>query len=203
MQPDLSGETRPEYICAATVYLALVPDHSEMAASSNSPLSSLDDGGRLIQQMVDGLDEGEAYYWALACQRFHGAVRDRFPNGTRTGPSSVLSSSERFMWAYTALPEGARPPWWGGKLCRLLAAAGQLSALQWARANNCDWNEENTCRAAAGGGHLEVLQWLCANGCDWDEGTCGAAAAGGHLEVLQWAGANGCPEPSTYSDSDY
>ena len=112
-----------------------------MAATSNSSnqLERLDD--RLMEQMVDGLDEGEAYYWALACQLFRRAIRERLPNSTRTGPSSVLSSSERFMWAYTALPEGARPPWWGANLCEKIAAAGQLSAQQWARANNCDWDE--------------------------------------------------------------
>ena len=178
--------------------------------------------------MIDSIDEGHAYYSALACQPFHRAVRDRFPNGTRTTSSAVLSSNERFIWTYTELPEEARPPWWGADLCRQIAAAGQLSALQWARNNNCDWDDRtctaaaggghlevlqwahangcdwnsNTCSAAAGGGHLEVLQWARANGCDWDVGTCSAAARGGHLEVLQWARDNGCPEPSSYSDSD-
>merc|ERR1712086_986671 len=127
---------------------------SEMASST--VFGRLDDSGRLLQQMIDSIDEGHAYYSALACQPFHRAVRDRFPNGTRTTPSSVLSSSERFIWTYTELPEEARPPWWGGDLCWEIAAAGQLSALQWARANNCDCDWK-TCKAAAGGGHLEVL----------------------------------------------
>merc|ERR1712166_449474 len=106
----------------------------------------------------------------LACPSFHRAIRDRLPNGTSTELSAVLSSSERFIWTYTELPEEARPPWWGADLCRKIAAAGQLSALQWARANNCDW-DYRTCEAAAGGGHLEVLQWLRANGCDWNHFT--------------------------------
>ena len=126
------------------------------ATYSSSVFGRLDDSGRLLQQMIDSIDEGYAYYSALACQPFHRAIRDRFPNGTRTRPSSVLSSSERFIWTYIELPEEARPRWWGADLCRKIAAAGQLSALQWARANNCAW-DSSTCYAAAGGGHLEVL----------------------------------------------
>merc|ERR1711865_830501 len=118
------------------------------ATYSSSVFGRLDDGGRLLQQMIGSIDEGHAYYSALACQPFHRAVRDRFPNGTRTTSSAVLSSNERFIWTYTELPEEARPPWWGPKLCRITAAAGQLSALQWARANNCDW-DYNTCTEAA------------------------------------------------------
>ena len=49
------------------------------------------------------------------------------------------------------------------------------------------------CRCAAWGGHLEVLQWARENDCPWDEETCARAAIGGHLEVLQWARAKGCP----------
>eukprot|EP00873_Tetraselmis_striata_P001498 jgi/Tetstr1/421762/TSEL_012666.t1 len=37
------------------------------------------------------------------------------------------------------------------------AEAGQLAALQWAREQDCPWNER-ICMAAAKGGHLEVLQ---------------------------------------------
>ena len=167
-------------------------EDSGMAASFNSSVfGSLDDSGRLLQKVIDSTDEGCAYYSALACLLFHRAIRDRFPNGTRTGPSAVLSSSERCIWTYTELPEEARPPWWGPKLSQMIAAAGQLSALQWLRANDCDWDSD-TCNAAAGGGHLEVLQWARANGCGWASYTCSAAAGGGHLEVLQWLRANGC-----------
>tara|TARA_B110000240_G_scaffold73037_1_gene83187 strand:- start:79 stop:267 length:189 start_codon:yes stop_codon:yes gene_type:complete len=45
---------------------------------------------------------------------------------------------------------------------------------------------------AAKYGHLEVLQWARANDCPWDEWTCAWAVKGGYLEVLQWARANGC-----------
>jgi len=49
----------------------------------------------------------------------------------------------------------------------IVAAAhcGHLAVLQWARANGCPWDEEQTCRAAVNGGHLELLQWARANGC--------------------------------------
>ena len=43
---------------------------------------------------------------------------------------------------------------------------------------------------------LAALQWARANGCEWDARTCSGAATGGHLEVLQWARANGCPDPT-------
>ena len=94
----------------------------------------------------------------LSCQPFHRAIRDRFPNGTRTTPSAVLSSSERFIWTYTELSKEVRPPWWGADLCQMIVATGQLSGLQWVRHRNygikarCDWDSD-TCRAAARGGH--------------------------------------------------
>ena len=44
-----------------------------------------------------------------------------------------------------------------------------------------------TCAYAAEGGHLEVLQWARENDCPWDEETCTYAARGGHLEMLQLA----------------
>ena len=99
------------------------------ATYSSTVFGRLDDSGGLLQQMIDSIDEGYVYYSALACQPFHTAIRDRLPNGTRTTASSVLSSSDRFIWAYTELSEEARPPWWGAALCRKIAAAGQLSAL--------------------------------------------------------------------------
>ena len=146
----------------------------------------------VVSQILDPLDEqDDAYCTASSCLGFHTAIRERFPDGTHTGPSGVFSSIERFMWAYTELPVEARPPWDGSNLCGMIARAGNLDALKWARANGCDW-DSYTCSQAAGGGHLEVLQWLRANGCGWGYDTCTAAAGGGHLEVLQWARANGC-----------
>ena len=72
------------------------------------------------------------------------------------------------------------------------AASGQLKCLQWARENDCDWDEE-TCSAAAREGHLECLQWAHQNNCPWSEKTSEGAAEYGHLECLQWAIENGCP----------
>ena len=54
--------------------------------------------------------------------------------------------------------------------------------------------KHDLCRLAAGGGHLEVLQWARAQECDWDEQTCLEAEEGEHFEVLEWARAQGCPE---------
>jgi hypothetical protein len=77
-------------------------------------------------------------------------------------------------------------------ICLCAAWGGHLQVLQWARENDCPWDEK-TCKEAAKGGHLEVLKWAHENGCPWDENTCWAAAKGGHLETLKWARENGCP----------
>ena len=70
------------------------------------------------------------------------------------------------------------PVWvqgWNRATTRTLARLGRLEALQWARANGCDWDWQ-TCSAAAKGRHAEVLRWARANGCatrpDEDEKTC-------------------------------
>jgi hypothetical protein len=121
-----------------------------------------------------------------------------------TRDAAVVATVPRLLWA-RGLRD--RPPWlpgaeaWrtlvqinthgGRKICETIARAGGLAALQWVRANGCNWDED-TCSAAARGGHLAVLQWARANGCEWDEYTCRDAARGGHLAVLQWARANGC-----------
>ena len=79
------------------------------------------------------------------------------------------------------------------QLCTSAAGGGWLEALQWLRANGCDWDAE-TCAWAARGGHLGVLQWARANGCPWDAETLQCGAFGNHLAMLEWARANGCPE---------
>ena len=83
--------------------------------------------------------------------------------------------------------------WHHARMCLTAAQFGQLEALQWLRANRCDWNTF-TCGAAAESGHLAVLQWARANGCPWDADTCRMARLNGHLDVLAWARANGCPD---------
>jgi hypothetical protein len=84
---------------------------------------------------------------------------------------------------------------WDESTCSTAARNGRLEVLQWARANDCPWNE-NTCAYAAcvaRYGHLDVLKWAHANGFTWDASTCAVAARFRHLEVLQWARANDCP----------
>jgi hypothetical protein len=53
-----------------------------------------------------------------------------------------------------------------GKICSLAAKKGHLHILQWARQNNCPWDEK-TCLLAAESGRLDVVQWIIENGCDW------------------------------------
>ena len=63
---------------------------------------------------------------------------------------------------------------------------------EWARENDCPWDEE-TCAYAARGGHLDVLKWARENGCPWNEWTCTEARWGDQLNVLKWARANWLP----------
>ena len=49
------------------------------------------------------------------------------------------------------------------------------------------------CASAARGGQLAALQWLRANGCDWDAQVCFEAIGKGDVEMLRWARENGCP----------
>ena len=53
--------------------------------------------------------------------------------------------------------------------------------LQWARENDCPWDEE-TCYAAAESGHLELLRWARENGAPWTETTRQTAAEKGYVE---------------------
>ncbi len=120
-------------------------------------------------------------------------------------------------WVWTGLPAAQLNK---DKICETAALGGHLEVLQWAREEDCPWNER-TCANAALGGHLEVLKWTLKKGCPWDlllaceraagggnlemlkwlkeEGypwdreTCANAAFGGHLEMLQWARKEGCP----------
>lgn len=61
-------------------------------------------------------------------------------------------------------------------------AQGSLSALQYARAAQCPWDEW-TMGSAANAGHLAILQWCRANNCPWGPCTCAEAAAAGNLQV--------------------
>jgi hypothetical protein len=69
------------------------------------------------------------------------------------------------------------------------AQNGHLHILQWARANECDWDGE-TCAMAAQNGHLHILQWAIANGCDWNVQECAYhARSNGHDDVADWINA--------------
>ena len=52
---------------------------------------------------------------------------------------------------------------------------------QWARENDCPWDEE-TCLYAVSEGHLETLRWARENGCPWSEETRLLAALKGYVE---------------------
>ena len=52
---------------------------------------------------------------------------------------------------------------------------------------------KGTCKQAAATGHLEILQWARQNNCPWNESTCKQTAANGSLKILQWAHQNKLP----------
>jgi hypothetical protein len=60
----------------------------------------------------------------------------------------------RFFRAVIPLLERGTP--WGADICVLAARAGNLKALQWARARGAPW-DTRVCSAAARNGHLHVL----------------------------------------------
>ena len=94
-------------------------------------------------------------------------------------------------------------------MCELLALAGNLTALQWARRSNSQpiihylpdqsqpqkrsrvapllpWNAR-TCSNAVAGGHLELLKWAREQGCPVNQHVCiHKAIECGHLDVLRW-----------------
>jgi hypothetical protein len=170
---------------------------------AGSALSILEDGGGL-PLVLDRLDEDDALCAALACTTLRdllfaqprhvvrAAGKSHAGKRIVTSVAGVASSAARLAWVRGL--SGAAPSWvraWNSLTSHHLASVGGLEALQWARANGCEWDAW-TCGQAAQGGHLEVLQWARANGCEWNAYTCWSAARGGHLEVLQWARANGC-----------
>eukprot|EP01043_Picozoa_sp_COSAG02_P039067 COSAG02_NODE_3058_length_7451_cov_47.724701_7_plen_128_part_00 len=68
-----------------------------------------------------------------------------------------------------------------------------LEVLQWARANDCEWNAR-TCSFAANAGCLEVLQWARANGCEWEDArTCSYAASRVVCRCCSGLGQTGAP----------
>ena len=98
-------------------------------------------------------------------------------------------------------------------ICTLSARLGNLSAIQWARSQDCSWESrlssfgpkrksmtkvqcpwnEDTCSAAAEHAQLTMLQWLRSQGWPWNSKSCSSAASNGHLDLLQWLRSQGCP----------
>ena len=147
---------------------------------AGSALSILEDGGGL-PLVLDRLDEDDALCAALACTTLRDVLFAQARHVVRaagkpyagrrivTSVAGVASSAGRLAWVRGL--SGAAPKWvraWNWRTSSSLASVGALEALQWARANGCEWDAD-TCSEAAGGGHLEVLQWARANGCPDDE----------------------------------
>jgi hypothetical protein len=98
-------------------------------------------------------------------------------------------------------------------ICPLIALAGNLPALKWARSNKVvtlashgnkrlrrsqlPW-DRRTCKYAASGGDFETLEWAIDHNCPWNRGDCvNAALIRGRLEVLMWLQERGCHIPKT------
>ena len=200
-----SVEARVAAAQAATLAMCTHACH----AFFNSPHFNLLDARGSIRLVTDAVHEDDTLCLALTCRAFRDALWARFPRRPvgdahvrafreyrlRTRDVAVVGTVGRFAWARGLDHDHlAKTPWleWSqDRICETAAQHGALASLQWARANNCNW-DAGTCEAAAWGGHTAVLQWARANGCDWNEQTCAKAANGGHLGLLQWARANGC-----------
>lgn len=78
----------------------------------------------------------------------------------------------------------------GYRFMRTLAAEGRLNVIQWARTNECPW-DESVCLKAAESGHLDVIQWVMSHRGWWSARACTLAAKNRHVEVIRWAVANG------------
>ena len=105
-------------------------------------------------------------------------------------------------------------------VCELAALNGHLSTLQWARANQCPWDQE-TCINACEINNTEILEWILDNGwvgdcspialcaikngdlkllkrvkdlnCEMDEDMFEYAARIGDLDTLKFLKDNNCP----------
>ena len=69
------------------------------------------------------------------------------------------------------------------EVCNFAAGAGELEALQLARANDCPWDWR--CAAwAVNNGHVKVLRWARENGCEWTAKTRDRAEKLGYTDDL-------------------
>jgi len=96
-------------------------------------------------------------------------------------------------------------------ICPLIALAGNLPALKWARSNKVvimsddgnkrlrrsplPWNRK-TCTYAAAGGDFQTLKWAVDHKCPWNRGDCvNVALIRGRLDVLIWLRERRCHIP--------
>ncbi len=159
-----------------------------MSDPAINALFSVSDLPKLI---FSWLDLSSLALAAWVCTKWRDTARDVRGGGKmfQLVLADLVPRTALLTWANKNIIE--LPPKLRRELCARAAGKGALATLQWARENNCLW-DEYTCAFAAEGGHLAVLQWARKNGCDWTKLTCSFAAEYGHLAVLQWARENGC-----------
>ena len=66
------------------------------------------------------------------------------------------------------------------------ATGAQMSVLQFAHRNGCNWGPD-VCAAAAERGNLSILKWLRQHGCPWDARVSNGAAMCNQFELFRWA----------------
>ncbi len=82
---------------------------------------------------------------------------------------------------------------WFPDMVHNAASYGDVSVLEWIKANGPMDIGPLSCTNAARNGHLEALKWLRANEVQWEGWTVVHAAANGHDEVVDWLSAAGAP----------
>lgn len=92
--------------------------------------------------------------------------------------SNRINVLEQLVTDYSVRPLGITA-------CKVGAAHGHISVLQWLRQHKFDWNED-VCSAASGAGKLETLKWLFSNGCPSNENVFSYPCYHGHFDVAQW-----------------
>jgi hypothetical protein len=114
---------------------------------------------------------------------------------SKRGAGGMIAPAPKRRAAATSRSFSGRAPMAarGARTCVVAAAYGHLDILQWARANDCPW-DERTCLVAAAYGHLPALRWARQSGCPLDAWTCAtmynAAVAWGFTDVAAWLEAN-------------
>ena len=138
---------------------------------AGSALSILEDGGGL-PLVLDRLDEDDALCAALACTTLRdllfaqprhvvrAAGKSHAGKRIVTSVAGVASSAARLAWV-RGLSDAA-PSWvraWNSLTSHHLASVGGLEALQWARANGCEWDAW-TSQTTSGGPPSNSKTWV-------------------------------------------